>query len=91
MLEEAGRLLLDELADHVAQDGSHGIKALVCRANVVETVVVQEYLLNDEDCHRLAQLGSRLHDSKTEGYYLRSKEKIDDLGRIILDKGPDDA
>jgi len=41
MLKEPGRLLLDKLCNHVAQYRSDGIEALVCGADVVETIVVK--------------------------------------------------
>ena len=91
MLEKARRLLLDELANHVAENGAHGVEPLVRRADVVEAVVIQEYLLHNEDGDRLAQLGARLHDAEAERYYLGGQEEVDNLGRVVLDKGPDDA
>lgn len=54
MLEEPSRLLLDQLCDHVAQDGADGVEALVGGANVVETIVIQQYLLDNEDSNGLA-------------------------------------
>ncbi len=54
MLEQPSRLLLDELGDHVAQDGAHGVEALVGGADVVQTVVVEQDLLDDEDGDGLA-------------------------------------
>lgn len=40
MLEEAGRLLLDQLCHHVTEDSADSVEAFVGGADVVETVVV---------------------------------------------------
>ena len=91
MLKESGRLLLDQLRNHVAEDSADGVEPLVCRADVVETVVVEQYLLHDEDGHRLAQLRARLHDAKAQRDDLGGQQKVDDLGRVVLDQGADNA
>jgi hypothetical protein len=56
VLEEASRLGLDKLSHHVAQDRSNGIEPLVSGANVVESIVVEEDLLNNENSNGLAKL-----------------------------------
>lgn len=66
MLEKTCRLLLDKLSHHVAQHRPNCIEPLICCTNVVETVVVKENLLHNEDCNSLAKLRSRLHDSQTQ-------------------------
>lgn len=80
MLQESRRLLLDELRHHVAEDRSHGVEALVCRTDVVETVIVEKNLLHNKDGHSLAQLRSRLHDAQAERDDLGRKQEVDDLG-----------
>lgn len=87
VLEKTGRLLLDELSNHIAKYSPNGIEPLIGGADVVETVVVQQYLLHDEDGDRLAELGPGFHDPKAERDDLRSKEKIDHLARIVLNQG----
>ena len=91
MLEQAHRLGLDELGNHIAQDGADGVEALVGGADVVEAVVVEEDLLHDEDGDRLAKLGASLHDAQAQRDDLGRQEKVDHLGRVVLDKGADDA
>ena len=56
MFEESDRLRLDELIDHVAKDGADGEKALIGVTDVREPGLVEEDLLNDEDCYRLGEL-----------------------------------
>jgi hypothetical protein len=79
------------LSDHVAKDRTDGIEPLIGGADVVEPIVVQEDLLNDEDGDRLAQFRTCLHNSKAERDDFGSKEEVDNLGRVILDQGPDDT
>jgi hypothetical protein len=64
VLKQADRLLLDKLIDHVAEDRADGVKALVCLADICETNVVQQDLLNDKDGDRLAKLRACLHNTK---------------------------
>jgi hypothetical protein len=90
MLQQPGSLLLHQLSDHVAEDRTHSIKALVGGADVVEAVVVEQDLLDDKDGYRLAELGARLHDAQAQRDDLGGEEEVDDLSRVILDKGADD-
>lgn len=91
MLEEANCLLLDKLIDHVAQDGAHGVKALVRLADICQAGVVQQDLLHDEDSDGLAELGARLHDAQAQRYYLGRQQEVDDIVRIVLDQRSDHA
>ena len=76
----AGRF--NEGRNHVAQHRGHRKESLRRRANVIQTNVVQQDLLNDEGGHCLRELGARLHDPQTERDDLRLQQKINDL-RII--------
>lgn len=91
MLEQASRLRLDELSNHIAQDGADGVEALVRGADVVEAIVVEQYFLHNEYGHRLAELRARLHDAEAERDDLGGQEEVDDVGRVVLDQGTDDA
>lgn len=84
MLEQTRCLLLDELAHHVAEDGANCVEPFVRSANVVESVVVKENLLDDEDSDRLAELRPGLHDAQAEGDDLGGQEEVDNFRRIIL-------
>ena len=66
MLEQPNRLRLDELVDHVAEDGADGEEALVSVANVGQPRFVEQDLLDDEDGDRLGELGACLHDAEAE-------------------------
>lgn len=62
MLEQSYSLLLDELIDHIAQHCSHGIEALVCLAYILQSEIIEQNLLNDENGNCLAEFATRLHD-----------------------------
>lgn len=91
VLQEPCRLLLNQLVDHVAQNCPHGVEPFVGCAYVVEAIVVQEYLLDDEYSHRLAQFRASLHDPETEGDNFRRQEEINHLRRIILHESANDS
>jgi len=52
MLQEPNSLRLDELVDHVAEDGADGVEPLVCVAYIRQARLVQKNLLNDKDSDR---------------------------------------
>lgn len=79
------------MSNHVAQDGSHGVKSLVRGTDVVESIVIEQDLLHDENGHSLAKLRASLHDAEAQRYYLCGKEEVDDVGGVILDQGANDA
>jgi hypothetical protein len=91
VLKETSSLRLDQLCHHVTEDSSDGVESLVCCTNVVETVVVEEDLLHNEDGDCLAKLGASLHDAQAQRDDFRREQEVDDLGRIVLDEGADDA
>lgn len=91
VLEKSDRLLLHQLSDHIAEDSTHRIESLICRANVGQADVVEKYLLNDEDGNGLAQLGPGLHDTKAQRNNLGGQEEVDHIRRVILHQGSDNA
>lgn len=83
---------LDELLDHVREDRPDGVEPLVRLADVAESYLVEEDLLDDEDGDRFRQLRTRLHDPKAEGDDFGREEEVDDVAVIVLlDEGSDDA
>lgn len=86
MLQETDGLGIDELVDHVVEDGRDGIEAFVGLADVVKTGLIEEDLLHDEngDCFR--EFAACLHDAKTKRYNFRREQKRDDFGVVILDE-----
>jgi hypothetical protein len=54
-------------------------------------VVIKKDLLHDEYGHSFAKLGASFHDSQAQRDDFRCKEKVDDIGGIILDKSTDDT
>jgi hypothetical protein len=76
VFEESDRLGLDELVDHVAEDGADGEKAFVGVTDVGETGLVEEDLLHDEDRDRLGKFRAGFHDAEAEGDDLCRKEEV---------------
>ena len=91
MLQQSHSLLLHQLADHIAQDGADGVETLICLADVTQTNVVEQDLLDNKDGYCLAELRACLHDAKTEGDNLCCEEKVDDLGRVVFDERTNNA
>jgi hypothetical protein len=84
VLEEADRLRLDELVDHVAEDGADGVEALVRVADVREPGLVEQDLLHDEDRDGLAQLAPRLHNPQAQRDDLRAQQEVDHAPVVVL-------
>ena len=84
MFEESNRLGLDELVDHIAENGTDGEEALVGVTDVGEPGLVKEYLLHDEDRDRLGKFRASLHDAETERDDLGRKEEVYDRVVVIL-------
>ena len=79
MLEKTDGLLLYELVDHVAKNGTNCVKALIRLANVCETNVIQQNLLHNEDSDCLAELRTCFHDTEAKGDNLGREEEVDDF------------
>jgi len=56
VFEKSCCLLLHKLRDHVAEYRPHGVKTFICRANVVQAMIIKKDLLDNEDGHGLAEL-----------------------------------
>jgi len=66
VLEESDRLRLDELVDHVAEDGADGEETLVGVTDVGKPGFVEEDLLHNKDCDCFGELRAGLHDAEAE-------------------------
>ena len=64
MLQESNRLLLNQLSDHIAENGPNRVESFVSMTNISEARIVKKYLLHNKYGHRLAQLRTSLHDPK---------------------------
>jgi hypothetical protein len=84
VLEKSDRLRLDELVDHVAKDGADGEEALIGVTDIGEPGFVEKYLLHDEDCNRLGEFRTCLHDAETEGDDLGGEKKVYHRVVVIL-------
>jgi len=92
VFEESDRLRLDELVDHVAEDGADGKEALVSVANIGQPRFVEQDLLDDEDGDRLGEFRAGLHDAEAEWNDLCGKEEVyDRVVVVLLDEGSYDA
>lgn len=80
MLQQASSLRLNKLGDHIAQNGADCVEPLVCGADIVEAIVIQQYLLNNEDGNGLAELRSSLHYAKAQRDNLGCEKEVDHLG-----------
>lgn len=91
MLQQSDSLLLDKLVDHITKNGTDSIEALVSLANVLQSEVVKQDLLYDEDGDGFAELTTSFHDTETKRDDFGGKKEVDDFAAVILDKGTDDA
>ena len=87
VFEEADRLGLDKLVDHVAEDGADGEKAFVSVTNVGKSGLIEEDLLHDEDCDRLRKFRAGFHDAEAEGDDLCRKEEVYHRVVVVLLRG----
>ncbi len=84
MLEQTHCLGLDQLVDHVAEDGSNGVEPLVRVANVRQPSLVQEDFLDDEDGDSFGQFRASLHDAQAERYDFSGQKEVNDGGVVVL-------
>jgi hypothetical protein len=84
VLQQPDRLRIHERVDHVAEHSPNSVESLVSLADISETQVVEQDLLNDEDGHRLGKFRAGFHDSQTEGDDLGREQKVDDVRVVIL-------
>lgn len=91
MLQEPDGLLVNELSDHITKNSANSVESLVGLADVLQSHVIEQDLLNDEDSNGLAELRSSLHDTEAERDDLCGEEEVDDFCRVILDQSADDT
>jgi len=91
VLQQPHRLLIHKLRNHIREHRSYSVKALVRLADVLQAHIIQQDLLHDEDGHRLAQLGARLHDPQAQRDDLGGEQEVDDLRAVVLDQRTDDT
>jgi len=92
VFEKSDGLGLDELVDHVAEDGTDGEKAFVSVTDIGEASLVEKDLLHDEDRDRLGKLRAGFHDAEAEGDDLcREEEVYYRVVVVLLDESADDT
>jgi hypothetical protein len=91
MLQEPHSLLVNKLSDHITENGANSVESLVGLADVLQSHVIEQDLLDDEDSNGLAELRSSLHDTEAKRNDLGSEEEVDNLCRVVLDQSADDT
>jgi len=91
MLQQPCRLLLNKLRNHIAKHCAYRVETLVCSTDVIQSMVIEKYLLHNEYGHSFAKLGASLHDAQAQRDNFRCKKKVYDIGGVILDKRTDDT
>jgi hypothetical protein len=91
MLQQPNRLLIHQLRNHITQDRPYGIKSLVRLADVLQSHVVEQDLLHDEDGDGLAEFRTGFHDAQAERDDFGGEEEIDYVCAVVFDEGADDA
>lgn len=84
MLQQTNSLRLDKLINHIAENGTHGIKSLVGVADIRQASLVQQDLLNDEDGDGFREFRPCLHDAEAKGYNFRGEKEVDDGVVVVL-------
>ena len=83
MFQQPNSLSLHQLVYHIAQHRPHGIEPLIRMADIRQTRLVQQDLLNDEDSNSLGELRAGLHDPQAEWDYLRREQEVNH-GRVVV-------
>jgi len=91
VLQQPHRLLIHKLRNHIREHRAHSVEALVRLADILQAHIIQQDLLHDKDGHRLAQLGTGLHDTQAQRDDLGGEQEVDDLRAVVLDQRADDA
>ena len=91
MLQEPHSLLVNKLSDHITENSANSVESLVGLADVLQSHVIEQDLLNDEDSNGLAEFRPSLHDTEAERNDLRGKEEIDHFCRVVLDQSANHA
>lgn len=64
MLQQSRSLLFYQLTDHIAKNCPDSVEPLIGSTDIVQTVVIQQNLLNNEDGDSLTELRTGLHDAE---------------------------
>jgi len=84
MLEQSHRLTFYQCLNHVGKHGSNGVETLVCLTDVLQSEVVEEDLLDDENGNSFGKFRSRLHYSQAEGNDFGRKQEVDNIRVFVL-------
>ena len=79
--------LLKLSLDHIVEDSADGEKSLCRHAKVIQSIIVEQDLLDNEGSDSLRQICAPLHDPQTKRNDLCLQEEVDDRWIINFDKG----
>ncbi len=85
MLQQPHSLLIHQLRHHITQHRPHSIEPLVRLADILQTHIIEEDFLDDEDGNGLAKFGPGLHDAQTEGDDFGGEEEVDHFRAVVFD------
>ena len=89
MLQEARRWLQQLIFHHVVKNSAHCKKTFRRHAQVRQSIIVHQDLLDYESCNCLGQVSATLHNSQAQWNYLRLQQKGDHFSVVDFDKGAD--
>jgi hypothetical protein len=84
MFEKADRLGLNKLIDHIAENGPNSVEAFISVADISQSCLVEQNLLDNKYGNSLGEFRSRLHDAQAEGNNLRGEKEMNDCVVIVL-------
>lgn len=84
MLQQPHRLTLQEGCHHVGEHGTDRVEALVSLADILESEVIEQNLLNNKDGHGFGELRTGFHYSEAERYDLGGEEEVDHVRVVVL-------
>ena len=91
MLQEARRWLQQLIFHHVVKDSAHCKKTFRRHAQVRQSIIVHQDLLDDEGRHCLGQVGAALHYSEAKWDDFCLEQEGDDLWVVNLDESADNS
>jgi len=84
VLEQSDSLSLYQLGDHVGQNGPDSVETLVRVTDISQTGLVEQDLLDNEDCHSFRKLRSSFHNPEAKRDDFSGEQEVDYGGVVIL-------
>ena len=83
VFQQPDSLSLHQLVHHIAQHSPHGVEPFIRMADIRQTRLVQQDLLNDEDRNGFRKFRTSLHDPQAKWDYLRREQEVNH-GRVVV-------